>query len=185
MDNVWSITIVQQAWHFASKKHKGQVYGGKSEARQVEYLSHIGSVVFELMNCFAHERAGNQELALCCALLHDTIEDTSASYDEIMGIFGITVADGVMALSKNDSISCKDEKMMDSLARIKTQPPEVWMVKLADRICNMQEPPKEWSFDKKQQYLKEADMINSELKNASKWLSDRLQGKMKKYESYL
>lgn len=185
MERLWSIETVQKAWQFASKKHKGQLYGGKNEGRQVEYLSHIGSVVFELMNCFALERTSRQELSICCALLHDVIEDTEVCYADLSRLFGKDVADGVQALSKNDTIRCKDEKMMDSLKRIKAQPAEVWLVKLADRICNMQEPPKEWNLQKKLQYLKEAEMIYTELKDASNCLSVRLSDKIETYKKYL
>jgi (p)ppGpp synthase/HD superfamily hydrolase len=50
--------------------------------------------------------------------------------------------------------------MLDSLNRTKQLPKEVWAVKLADRITNLQTPPAHWSFEKKIEYIKEAEIIS-------------------------
>lgn len=182
MENIWSVSLIQKAWHFASQKHKGQIYGGKEKDSQVEYLSHVGAVTFELMACFAVEKHEGQELALCCSLLHDTIEDTNASFEEIKTLFGEIIANGVLALSKDDSIENKEQKMFDSLCRIKKQSKAVWLVKLADRICNMKEPLEHWSISKRDLYYREAEMIYNELKDASPYLAKRLRLKMDNYK---
>jgi len=46
----WSIDKLQDAWQLASKLHDGQKYGGAQEGEKVEYINHIGSVVFETLN---------------------------------------------------------------------------------------------------------------------------------------
>jgi len=67
--------------------------------------------------------------------------------------FGKAVTDGVKALTKNESLP-KDRQMSDSLHRIKLQPSEIWAVKLADRITNLQPPPAYWSREKIPNYKK-------------------------------
>jgi len=57
--------------------------------------------------------------------------------------------------------------MPDSLRRIQTQPPEVWVVKMADRITNLQPPPVSWSRDKIAAYRAQAGVILRELAPAS------------------
>ncbi len=57
--------------------HSGQTYGGSHKDEKIEYINHIGSVVFEVMNAIQQTDNFNGELAISCALLHDSIEDTS------------------------------------------------------------------------------------------------------------
>jgi (p)ppGpp synthase/HD superfamily hydrolase len=114
-------------------------------------------------------------LAVQCALLHDVIEDTEVTYQHVVDTFGSAVADGVLALSKDKNLE-KMAQMEDSLRRIRQQPLEVWMVKLADRITNLQLPfPSYWDKEKIATYRREAITIHKALKDASPYLAHRLQ----------
>jgi (p)ppGpp synthase/HD superfamily hydrolase len=98
--------------------------------------------------------------------------------------FGSSVAQGVLALTKNESLP-KEQRMRDSLERIKQQPHEVWLVKLADRIANLAPPPHYWNKDKIKRYREEAIEIHQMLHGASVCLSQRLGSKIDEYEMYL
>lgn len=166
--------------------HNGQTYGGQKDGQQIEYISHIGSVTFEILAAINQEDEINADLAIKCALLHDIIEDTSFSFEEVELKFGKSVVDGVSALTKDEkAISDKNAQMLDSLRRIKLQPKEVWMVKMADRICNLYAPPFYWSNDKKEKYAEEAILIYNELQEASQYLAARLAKKIEKYKTYI
>jgi guanosine-3',5'-bis(diphosphate) 3'-pyrophosphohydrolase len=119
-------------------------------------------------------------LAVQVALLHDVLEDTQMPEDELIKCFGQQVASGVKALTKNEALP-KEERMTDSLRRIKQQPKEVWAVKLADRITNLQPPPPHWTQEKIVQYRGEAQVIYEELKDGNAYLSARLKAEIKKY----
>lgn len=181
----WSIDEIQNTWQLVSKLHDGQKYGGSNEGERVEYINHIGSVVFEVLNATRLTENMNADLAVKCAMLHDTIEDTVFNYERVNDLFGSEVASGVLALTKNDEIEDSLEKMLDSLSRIKQQPIEVWAVKMADRICNLYEPPYYWDDEKKLKYIKEAEIILSELKDGNQYLANRLQNKIKEYYRFL
>jgi len=71
--------------------------------------------------------------------------------------------------------------MADSLCRIKNQPKEVWMVKMADRISNLLPPPPDWSDDKISAYKVEAIEIYNALKDCSDYLAKRLKQKIESY----
>ncbi len=185
MNKRWSIDKLQDAWQLASKLHNGQKYGGPNEGEKVEYINHIGSVVFEILNASNFQDSFDTNLAMHCAVLHDTIEDTTFDYLKAKEVFGQKIADGVSALTKNESLPSKQEMMIDSLERIKQQPKEVWAVKMADRICNLYEPPFYWDNDKKEAYIKEATMIYEYLKDANKYLANRLKNKIERYHSFL
>lgn len=182
---MWSIDELQEVWQLASRLHKGQKYGGQAEGEAVEYLNHIGSVTFEILTAIAINPDMNADLAIKCAVLHDSIEDTEKSYDDIKGLFGDTVAAGVMALTKDESLESKEEMMRDSLRRIKQQPREVWAVKMADRICNLYAPPYYWTNEKKAAYQEEARLIHQELKAGNRYLANRLEQKIERYSEYI
>ncbi|TPN86807.1 HD domain-containing protein [Aquimarina algicola] len=185
MDEKWSIDKLQDAWKIASKLHDGQKYGGPNKGEKVEYINHIGSVVFEVLNAAQLSDDFDTNLAMHCAVLHDTIEDTDFDYAKAKQLFGEKIADGVSALTKNESLPGKQEMMIDSLERVKKQPKEVWAVKMADRICNLYEPPFYWSNDKKEKYISEAKMIYEYLKDGNDYLAKRLKNKIEKYHAFL
>jgi (p)ppGpp synthase/HD superfamily hydrolase len=145
-------------------------------------------VAMEITAALSVEPVRNPDLAVQCALLHDTIEDTDVTYDQVKDQFGTNVADGVMALSQDITVAASESKLKrkslqleDSVRRIKLQPMEVWMVKLADRITNLQPPPSHWNDDKIENYRKGAEVIYKELEVASAYLGDRLRVKIDRY----
>lgn len=185
MNPNWSIDHLQKVWQQVSRWHKGQTYGGQAAGEKVEYLNHIGSVTFEVLAAIQQTPNLDADLALSCALLHDSIEDTAQDYTSIEAAFGTAIANGVAALTKNDSLSNKKAKMLDSLERILQQPKEVWCVKLADRICNLYAPPYYWNLARKQAYVEEARLIHQTLKEGNVYLAERLAQKIEAYQVHL
>lgn len=182
---MWPIDEIQKTWHLAAKLHHGQIYKDASEGGEMAYLFHIGSVTFEVMTAGMKEPELNANLAITCAILHDTIEDTSIDFTEVKDLFGQEVANGVMALTKNEGLETKRDMMEDSLQRIKQQPKEVWAVKMADRICNLYLHPHHWSKEKMMAYRDEALFIHQELKEGSPYLADRLENRILAYTSFI
>jgi (p)ppGpp synthase/HD superfamily hydrolase len=171
--------LFQKALNFAAKYHKDQ----KIKDRDYPYLTHVFNVTMELMNAFYYKSGMDVDFAVQCALLHDVIEDTDATYNDVLKEFGQDVADGVKALSKDMSMA-KEIRLKDSVMRIMKMPKEIWMVKLSDRIANLQKPPSSWDKDKIEKYHDDAVFIYESLHEADKYLADRLQQKIKEYEYY-
>ena len=169
-DQILNLPLLQRAWMFAACKHNGQKYPGSD----LPYLVHIGNVLLALLPALEENinKIGfKHELALCCALLHDTLEDTDTSLEEIVEIFDDAIMAGVSALSKDKTLK---EPMQDSLVRIQAQPQEIWIVKLADRIANLHIPPPHWNREKCLSYAEEAQIILDTLGSASPILSCKL-----------
>jgi guanosine-3',5'-bis(diphosphate) 3'-pyrophosphohydrolase len=82
-------------------------------------------------------------------------------------------------------VALKEQQMHDSLTRIKKMQSEVWAIKLADRITNLQPPPPHWENGKKINYQEEARKIFSELKNGNEFLARRLEAKIEEYGNYI
>jgi len=176
---MWSPDVYGDALRFAATRHAGQTVPGSGHP----YVVHLTSVAAEVLGALARERFAQPDLAVQCALLHDCVEDTPTTRDEVAAHFGEAVAAGVAALSKDDALP-KDQRMADSLRRIQAQPHEVWIVKLADRITNLQPPPPHWSVEKRVGYVAEAGAILAALAPASVYLADRLAEKMSRYQDY-
>lgn len=168
--------------NYAAKAH-----GEQKTPKGLPYLAHIASVTMEVINACEKSKLeeNKSNLAISCALLHDIIEDTNITYDDLYVKFGYEIADGVEALSKNKTIDSKQEQIRDSLERMLTQPYEIQMVKLADRITNLSTPPEHWDNEKIKFYLKEASLILSCLRNSNIYLAKRLEEKIQEYKKYI
>ena len=175
-------SLYQRAIKFATLKHmeKNQTIPGSD----MPYVVHLSNVAMEILIAAQHTQNFNLDVAIQNALLHDTLEDTSVTFDELKYEFGKDIAEGVAALTKNDAL-LKEEKMQDSLNRVKRLSKEVWAVKLADRITNLQKPPAHWDKRKKAGYQSEAMIILTELEGANKYLEERLSEKILEYGSYV
>lgn len=178
--STWSQDLYIKAYRFAADKHIGQLVPGTDWS----YLAHLSMVTMEVMSALNHESRMDGNLAIQAAILHDTIEDTDTTYEELKSEFGQHVADGVLSLTKDISVE-KQNQMKDSLKRIKLQPKEIWMVKMADRITNLQPPPSYWTAEKKRKYMEQAQLIWDELRFGNAYLAKRLNEKILNYEAYI
>lgn len=181
----WSQEKYIKAYKFAARAHQGQNIPGS----EIPYIMHPSFVCMEVIAALSVEKEVSVEkeldgnVAIQCALLHDTIEDTDTTFEQIEAEFGASVAQGVLALTKDDSIT-KHLQIEDSLKRIKQQPQEIWMVKLADRISNLHSPPHYWMKDKIIQYREQAIFIYETLKDGSQFLALRLANKIEDYKTF-
>ncbi len=177
---IWSPDCYTRALTFAAYAHQGQTITGTT----LPYVLHVTTVSMEVLAALTVELGRDADLAVQAALLHDVIEDTAVGYDQVREEFGAAVADAVLALSKDPALA-RPLQMPDSLRRIRQQPPEVWMVKLADRITNLQPPPDHWTGDKIAQYRDEAIDIYHTLGSASETLATRLWERIEAYQAYI
>jgi guanosine-3',5'-bis(diphosphate) 3'-pyrophosphohydrolase len=170
--------VYQNTIKFAAQLHsnKNQIIPGTN----LPYVVHLSNVAMEILIASEKSKNFDAEFAVQLALLHDTLEDTDVTFEELENKFGKAVVDGVLALTKNSDLE-KSEKMMDSLRRIKQQPKEVWAVKLADRITNLQRPPHFWKAEKIKKYKEEAQIILEELRGGNEYLENRLKEKIETY----
>ncbi len=175
-------SLYQNAIVFAAHKHRENEYS--INGTRLPYLVHVCNVAMEILIAGPQTNGFNIGLAVQVALLHDTLEDTSATFDELVITFGADVARGVLALTKIKYVPPR-ERMKDCLSRIKTQPKEIWAVKLADRISNLQPPPEDWNASKKTEYLLEARFIYDELKEGNEYLAARLEKMIENYKIYV
>ena len=131
------IDLVEKAYVFAKQKHKGQ----KDDEGKDYFETHI-----EKVSELTQTLTNNQEL-IAVALLHDTIEDTKTTYEEIKKEFGLRIADLVNELTHEG----KPDEYGYYFPRLKS--PEAIMIKLLDRASNISRMSA-WSKKRQEAYIK-------------------------------
>ena len=172
--------LYQKAIKFAGEKHCDQKLPGFN----ANYVLHLSNVAMEVLLAYQAVPDFDLAFAIQLALLHDTIEDTDTTFEVLKNQFGLDIAEGVQALTKDSAILAKKERMLDSLSRITILKKEVGLVKLADRITNLQQPPKTWNKDKIKVYLEEAIVLSTLLPDKNEYLNNRLKNKIEDYKKY-
>jgi len=170
----------QKAIAFAGEKHADQKIPGSNAS----YLLHLSNVAMEVMVASQYSEDFDLALATQVALLHDVLEDTQTTMGELEDHFGTEIAESVLALTKNEKLGASDQ-IPDSLIRIRELPKEIWAVKLADRISNMQKPPSHWDRNQTNYYRIMAEEILQQLEGGNEYLEKRLKGKILEYGQYI
>lgn len=119
--------IVEKALKIASKSHEGQ-YRKKTD---IPYITHPVAVGMMLL------KSGYSEEIVAAGILHDTVEDTPVTLDEIKREFGSNIAGIVEGSSEPDkSLSWKDRKE-HTIEFLKTASEDVRAVVCADKLHNI------------------------------------------------
>ena len=120
--------IVERAKQFALEKHAGQMYGDKP------YSYHLQGVVDNIAEYIESSNRVTKKEAICVAWLHDILEDTNTTEEEICSNFGNIVTFGVTSLTNNFDCYC------DYIKNIKTMNcEEIILIKIADLKFNIKE----------------------------------------------
>lgn len=121
---------------YATNKHMNQ----KRKYTDEDYINHPLEVALKILEYMKNENFSDKECTImyCSAILHDTVEDTSATIEEIETFAGKEIADIVNWLtnvSKPEDGNRKIRKMKD-LEHIMSAPLPAICIKIADVICN-------------------------------------------------
>jgi len=134
---------------FAAAKHRNQRRKDKDAS---PYINHPIALA-ALLNTVGGIA---DVVVLQAAILHDTVEDTDTSYDELLAQFGRQVADIVMEATDDRQL----EKARRKALQIEHAPHasrEAALVKLADKICNLRDvadsPPDRWTLERRREYF--------------------------------
>jgi (p)ppGpp synthase/HD superfamily hydrolase len=124
----------RRAASHAARAHQGQLRKDK----ETPYVAHPFRVAMTVRHVFGID----DEVALCAALLHDTIEDTTTDYDDLLKGYGLEVAEAVATLTKDTRLpeERREAEYLEALGRGTWQ---VRVVKLADtydNVCDAHEP---------------------------------------------
>jgi guanosine-3',5'-bis(diphosphate) 3'-pyrophosphohydrolase len=154
--NPSDIGLILQAAHFSADKHRDQRRKGH---RSTPYINHPLEVAERL------QRIGGIEDAevLAAAILHDTIEDTKTSRDELARAFGKRIAGLVTELTvANEGIHWAERKR-NEIDDARHLSPDAKLIKLSDKTSNVadtvENPPSEWTLQRRRDYLEFARLV--------------------------
>jgi guanosine-3',5'-bis(diphosphate) 3'-pyrophosphohydrolase len=148
-DIAFAIPALMEATLFAADKHRGQK---RKDAQKTPYINHPIYVV----NLMAGVGGITDIELLQAGMLHDTVEDTETSPEEIEGRFGYAVRSLVMEVTDDKSLE-KQERKRIQIEKAPRLSPRAKVIKLADKIANLTDmiasPPALWPLDRRQQYV--------------------------------
>ena len=170
MKCLWNKEKVYETVMYAMEVHKNLSMKGNDK---IPFSAHFVNVMLNAINFIEGENV-DRTLIIQLALLHDSIEDAGLKYEDIESKFGKTVADGGLALSRDENIAY-EKQIPDCVERIKLQPKEVAIVKMADRLFNIRGRATSWTKEKQDRYKIEAQFICDELGYCSQNLKQALQ----------
>ena len=148
-DIATNIPKILRAIAFAAEKHRHQ---RRKDVHASPYINHP----IELARLLASEGGVADLDVLCAAALHDTIEDTNTTADELRREFGSTVASIVEEVTDDKNLTKAERKRLqvEHAAHISRK---AKLVKLADKICNVRDilaaPPAGWSAARRHEYI--------------------------------
>ena len=141
--------LLVDAVAFAAYKHQRQ---RRKDAEASPYINHP----IALARVLSVEGGVSDTTLLAAAVLHDTLEDTETTFEELKERFGAAVAAVVLEVTDDKSLPKKERKRLQiqHAARISRR---AKLVKLADKICNVRDvaasPPRTWPLRRRRQYF--------------------------------
>lgn len=130
---------IKKAIQFAARKHHGQVRLVHSDA-PLPYITHLFSVALLVAE------DGASDDVVTAALLHDTIEDTGTTREEIVEAFNEHVAELIEAVSEPKGLEWKERKAA-YLANLEKASDEAVLIAIADKIDNIESKLEEYEQD--------------------------------------
>lgn len=140
---------VVDALSFAAHKHRDQ---RRKDRNASPYINHP----IALMRVLSVEAGIQDPLVLAAALLHDTVEDTETTPEELAERFGPAIRDLVMEVTDDKTLP-KAERKRQQVLRAAGASEGARLVKLADKICNLRDvadhPPNGWDLARRREYF--------------------------------
>lgn len=141
--------LLLKAIAFAAEKHRHQ---RRKDPEASPYINHP----IDLANVLVQEARVRDTTVLMAAILHDTLEDTETTPDELAAAFGGEVRDIVIEVTDNKQLKKRKRKEL----QVKHSPHltrKARLVKLADKICNLRDvavnPPARWPLKRQIEYF--------------------------------
>jgi guanosine-3',5'-bis(diphosphate) 3'-pyrophosphohydrolase len=161
--------LVLRAARFAAWKHRDQRRKGRGH---LPYINHP----LDLAHVLWFEGGIEDPVVLAAALLHDTIEDTQTSLQELQGEFGPQIAEIVMEVTDEPSLDWRARKRLQ-ISRARNASTAAKLVKLADKICNLRSliasPPQGWSEERQRNYFDWSKAVIDQLRGINPALEQR------------
>jgi guanosine-3',5'-bis(diphosphate) 3'-pyrophosphohydrolase len=153
---------------FATKKHQGQKRKGKNQDPYIFHPLNVAKVIMEIGQIV------DQGIVIA-AILHDTLEDTTATRKELARCFGQKVTDIVDEVTDNKKLD-KNERKRLQVVHAPSLSYEARVVKLGDKLVNCRDilssPPAGWSKKRMRNYIQWAFDVIAQIRGTNAQLED-------------
>ena len=161
-----------KAARFAAEKHSEQ---RRRDSAGTPYINHPIEVAEHLSTVGGVA----DETILVAALLHDTVEDTDTTGEEIEGRFGKEVLNLVLECTDDKSLPKMERKRLQ-IVNAQGKSPGAKMIKIADKACNLRsilvDPPKDWPVSRQIAYFTWAARVLAGLRGVNQLLDGYVDG---------
>ncbi len=148
-------TALLEALHFAAAKHRDQ---RRKDVVASPYINHPIAVA----RLLASEGGVTDLVTLQGAILHDTVEDTETTPEELERHFGPAVRQLVAEVTDDKGLPKGDRKRLQ-IEHAPHLSPQAQQIKIADKTANVYDitasPPANWSLDQRREYLDWAEQV--------------------------
>lgn len=157
------LSVFLKAMKFSAEKHRNQRRKDEQESPYINHPIEVANVLWTVGDVY-------DVTTIVGALLHDTIEDTNTTPEEILNNFGKDVLALVLEVSDDNSLP-KKERKIKQIKKASFLSFRAKQLKLADKICNITDiansPPQNWSWQRRVDYLEWADSVIAGLRGVN------------------
>ncbi len=160
------ILLLTRAFAFAAEKHSGQRRKGENAE---PYVNHVA----EVAHLLAMAVQGRDANLVAAGLLHDTLEDTETTWDELATTFNDDIASLVSEVTDDKSLPKQERKRLQ-VEHAPSRTDRAKMLKLADKTSNLRgiaaSPPAGWSIERRLDYVRWGRDVAAGLRGVHPWL---------------
>lgn len=143
------VTTLLRAFEFAAAKHRDQRRKGGEGSPYINHLIDVAHLLW-------HIGGVRDSITMTAAILHDTVEDTGVTEDDIRREFGGETAAVVMEVTDDKTLP-KEKRKRLQVEHAAFLSPRAAAIKIADKISNIKDivslPPAGWSLERKKAYI--------------------------------
>ena len=162
-------TALLEALHFAATKHRDQ---RRKDVAESPYINHP----IRVAQLLASEGGVTDLVTLQGAILHDTVEDTETTPEELEAVFGPEVQQVVAEVTDDKSLPKGDRKRLQ-IEHAPHLSHRAQQIKIADKTANVEDittsPPANWSLERRHEYLDWADRVVAGCRGCNPALEER------------
>lgn len=168
------LTLFLKALNFSAGKHRDQRRKDKKASPYINHPIEVANILWTIGGVY-------DVSTIIAAILHDTIEDTDTTPEELRDHFGDEVLKLVLEVSDDKSLP-KQERKQNQIKHSSRLSLAAKQLKLADKICNVRDiayaPPDHWPRQRRMEYLQWAEAVIDGLRGSNapleKYFNDTL-----------
>ena len=149
------VVLLARAADFAARRHSAQRRKGETAEPYINHLTEVAALL-------AEATGGDDVVLLMGGLLHDTLEDTDTTYEDLVDRFGPEVAALVAEVTDDKSLR-KEERKRLQIEKTPGKSRRAKLLKLAGKTSNLrslaQSAPKGWTEERLRDYVQWAEAV--------------------------